>query len=606
MRRCAFALIAAVLTAAAAPAMEPLKGNWQLVSIGPAAETTLCILKAEVKDGKPCATVVDSPPNVETEIVDFRVTDSAVNITVRQVRTTQARKTITDTQFIGVRGSDKVILGGSKQLSADDRTLTRARLVATDKAALAVNAFSKNVELPGPMEEARKLNSKAAELYVQFNREYDADKWKELQRQYTAARKEAREKSPALYHESVAEHGDHPSALDAALGLARSGPPAKLTATEADQLVAVVRKHGEPHGPYFAAVTLAQLAEALNQLTGVQSAALAAARRAAELLAEDSSPSAHSLVLAAYVTTLEKNGTPAEAKLIAERLAIAEKKLDEAYLAKVPPFKPEPFAGRKTKGANQVVVLELFTGAQCPPCVATDVAFDALGRAYKPSELVLIQYHMHIPDADPMVNPACVARFEFYKGKWGSTQAMRGTPSTLFNGKRDGGMGSGMANAESKFKLYRGIIEPLLEKSSPITLGPNCYADRRGDKIDIAVEVSGVEPADELKLRLVLVEEVVKFVGGNSLRFHHHVVRAMPGGAEGATITATRFTSRQSVDIVELRQDLDKYLTSYAEKKPFPLPGRPMEMKNLKVIAFVQDDKTGEILQGVQLDVESK
>ena len=53
--------------------------------------------------------------------------------------------------------------------------------------------------------------------------------------------------------------------------------------------------------------------------------------------------------------------------------------------------------------------MELFTGAQCPPCVAADVAFDVLEKTYKPADLVLIQYHLHIPGPDPLTNAASEA-----------------------------------------------------------------------------------------------------------------------------------------------------------------------------------------------------
>ena len=53
---------------------------------------------------------------------------------------------------------------------------------------------------------------------------------------------------------------------------------------------------------------------------------------------------------------------------------------------------------------KRVVVVELFTGAECPPCVSADVAFDALLETYKPNEVVLLEYHLHIPGPDPLTN----------------------------------------------------------------------------------------------------------------------------------------------------------------------------------------------------------
>ena len=100
----------------------------------------------------------------------------------------------------------------------------------------------------------------------------------------------------------------------------------------------------------------------------------------------------------------------------------------------------------------------------------------------------------------------------------------------------------------------------------------------------------------------------MKYVGGNQLRFHHQVVRAMPGGAEGAAIKDKTFNHTASADLVQVRKDLTKYLDEYAAKapRPFPKPDRPMDMKELKVIALVQNDKTKEIVQAVQIEVEGR
>jgi hypothetical protein len=49
---------------------------------------------------------------------------------------------------------------------------------------------------------------------------------------------------------------------------------------------------------------------------------------------------------------------------------------------------------------------------------------------------------------------------------------------------------------------------------------------------------------------------------------------------------------------------LTKYLDGFAKTEgPFPRPDRPLAMKNLKLIAFVQNDATREILNAAQVDV---
>ena len=59
-----------------------------------------------------------------------------------------------------------------------------------------------------------------------------------------------------------------------------------------------------------------------------------------------------------------------------------------------------------------------------------------------------------------------------------------------------------------------------------------------------------------------------------------------------------------TVDLPELRNTLVAYLDNYtATVRPFPQPQRPLDLQHLRVIAFVQDDATHEILQAVQVEV---
>ncbi len=60
---------------------------------------------------------------------------------------------------------------------------------------------------------------------------------------------------------------------------------------------------------------------------------------------------------------------------------------------------------------NRVSVLELFTGAQCPPCVGADLATEALEHLYSQSHLIVLRYHVHIPAFDPMTNRENFNRF---------------------------------------------------------------------------------------------------------------------------------------------------------------------------------------------------
>ena len=503
--------------AKAAPA--EITGNWQLSTVTAFGESTVCILKVETKDGKPSATVLFSPPNAETTVKSISTTDTTVTVNVKQSRTIGKQQITSDIAFVGTRGAGaKIILGSTGTATAR----SRAKLTLTDKETLGKDDLLVRGTLPEPMTKAQQLSSKALVAQNKAALEKDAEKRKELLKEAADARKEADEKLPDLYREVVAKHADTLAASDAALNLLRTSARTKMTADEAEKLVKLVQKSANPYGTQFAASTLAPIAETLAPQSGLAPVAVAAIEPSAKALTKDDSAALRVAVMTAYQNALTKAGKTEAAKAVGVELVKLEEALDAEYLKTVPPFKPTAYAGRQEKGANQVAVMELFTGAQCPPCVAADVAFDALQKAYKPSELVLIQYHLHIPGPDPLTNADTVARAKFY--------GANSTPSTFFNGAKAASGGGGMPAAENKFKQYTEVINPLLEKTADVKIGGR--ANRSGDKIDIAVEVNGAT-GDDMKLRVLVVEENIRYVGSNQLRFHHNVVRAMPLGADG-------------------------------------------------------------------------
>ncbi|MCX7700853.1 MAG: hypothetical protein N2039_08240 [Gemmataceae bacterium] len=590
---------------AALGAEQSLDGLWQLVSVNPGVESIQAIIQVETKEGQPSAKVVFAPEQSEASISDFRVKGATVSFRFRQKLQAQPRPVETKVEFAGVIGSDpKVILGSSAPVGNDDRFRTRSKLVATEKQELTADELVTRRPLPEPMQQYQGLLTRMSQLTLQLRRETDEEKRKELQQQVAALAKERDEKVPQWLRETFTKHGDHLAAADAAMNLARATGVTKVTAEDAEQIVTTVRRHAEPYGPRFLVSNMVSLAEILINKPEFLPSALTAAQIAAEALTDEHPLAIQSRCLAAYQIALEKSERRSEAESVAAKLAVIEKKLDDEYLAKVPPFKPEALQGRKDKAANRVAVFELFTGAQCPPCVAADVAFDALRKTYPSQDVVMVQYHLHIPGPDPMTNPDTVARWNYYRGKF--AEQIRGVPSSLFNGQPQAGGGGGMANSQAKFQQYRSIIDKLLENSSPIRI--QLQANRLADDVSINVEVTGIEgdPSSESKrkLRLLLVEDEIRFAGSNGIRFHHHVVRAMPGGSEGLTLQGPSFRHSASVNVSELRKNLDEYLTTFAkEQRPFPQPGRPLDMRHLKVIALVQDDSTGEILQAVQCEV---
>jgi hypothetical protein len=305
-------------------------------------------------------------------------------------------------------------------------------------------------------------------------------------------------------------------------------------------------------------------------------------------------------VLQVVSRVLTDAGKVAELKRVSARLDKLEKGLDEDYVAHLPSFKAPKYGGRKGP-SDRVVVMELFTGAQCPDCPPADVASEVLQKTYTPNELVLLEYHTHIPQPDPMTNPDTEARWKYYRDAYG--KGVPGVPTSLFNGTPKGGHGGRLPDSENYYQSYRGIIDPLLETPAPCRI--TASAKRIGDTIRIDAQVAGLkEPGKDKKIRLALVEESIRFLGVNKIRFHHQVVRALPGGAAGVAAMNPTTSVQAAVDIAELRTKLIAYLDNYAlTQRPFQQVARPLDLQHLRVIAFLQDDVTHEILQATQVDV---
>jgi hypothetical protein len=263
------------------------------------------------------------------------------------------------------------------------------------------------------------------------------------------------------------------------------------------------------------------------------------------------------------------------------------------------PYTPEKYRGRKGK-SDRAVLVELFTGAQCPPCVAADLAFDGLEKTYGRKDVVQLEYHVHIPGPDPLTNADTMARLKYYGDQ------VEGTPAIFFNGKAEAGGGGLAADARDKYDEYRKVIDSLLEKPGSLKL--EAEAERKGDKIHITAAATGVEkPGDKVRLRLVLVEPWVRYRGGNGLTYHHHVVRDMPGGVDGLGLTKEAERLEMTVDVNGLRDKLGAYLDDFAKNEaPFPGSNRPLRLRDLRLVAFVQNDETKEVLQAVEVPIRGQ
>ncbi len=319
------------------------------------------------------------------------------------------------------------------------------------------------------------------------------------------------------------------------------------------------------------------------------------AKKAEGLLDKDTSLASAPAVLQVLASALRKTGKADDAKTLESKAAKMEEQLDEEFLKKNMAFTPEKFGGRKGK-SQRVVVCELFTGAQCPPCVSADIAFDAALKTYKDTEVVFLQYHLHIPGPDALTN----AHTEAVAGQY----AINGTPSMFVDGKATPPMGGFQQHAKERYDALRKLLEEAVEKDAEALV--QLKVTRAGDAVEIHAGVADVKKAGgNVRLRLVLVEDIVRYVGSNGQRLHHHVVRSLPGSVEGVAVKDSKATLRALVNLANLRQSLNEYLDEAGQRRPFRDDARPMDFRDLKVIALVQDDDSKEILQAIQMAVPS-
>lgn len=387
--------------------------------------------------------------------------------------------------------------------------------------------------------------------------------------------------------------------FEAGFLVANKAAEQKLSADDARSLADKLTKGAADYGPRWEQTVALRLAKAFAAQEGFADLAVAQAQRAERMLTDDASVSTQMEVLGAVADALTKAGKADDAKKYAVTLARLEARDAAEYAKAMLTFETPEYKGRMAK-SDRTVLVEVFTGAECPPCVAVDVAFDGLLKTYKPADVVLLQYHVHVPGPDPLTSPDSMERAITLYGDRLSA------PSVQVDGKPVGRGGGPAEAAKEKYTEFVEAINAELEKPATAKLSLVTAKDEKGTKV--TAKVSDLEkPAETMTLRFAVIEELVRYPGGNGVRFHHHVVRDMPGGIKGFPLTKKEQEQSVVIDPTALRAKLAKSLDDFVkEQVEFPRPERPLALNNLKVVAFVQDDTTGEVLNATQVDLTGK
>ena len=256
---------------------------------------------------------------------------------------------------------------------------------------------------------------------------------------------------------------------------------------------------------------------------------------------------------------------------------------------------------------GKVVLAELFTGAECPPCAGADYAYDALSKYYPRNILAILEYHVHIPSPDPMTNPQTFQRYMYYGGNFG-------TPTAFIEGTEKIVGGGPKFLMPNRFHVYQYAINKFLNQNPLAELAGT--ARLINDAVKISVQVKAASSFDKnVTLHIALAEKSINYPGGNGVNKHIFVVRALAGGANGLPLNFINNTEKteQVINVNEVEKGLTEYLNDPTKdpswRKNVRFTGwrqRPdkIDRNNLAVVIWLQNNLTKQIIQAYYMDVE--
>jgi len=281
---------------------------------------------------------------------------------------------------------------------------------------------------------------------------------------------------------------------------------------------------------------------------------------------------------------------------------IIEKKKEELSSPETGKYTPDG----KSKG--RVILAELFTGAECPPCVAADMAFDELSEFYPRNVLAILEFHLHIPGPDPITNPDTFKRYQYYGADYG-------TPTVFFNGGEKITGGGPAIAAKNRYNVYNYSIKKFINDKPAADISGTAKPENGTIKIDLTVKPSaGLKGKAEL--HIAVAEKSINYTGANGINKHIFAVRDLVDGQNGIEVSlAKKSDITKTVIIDSLKNTIKTYLTNPKTDPSWRLQDfsgwrndteilSAINEKNLAVVAWLQDSKTKEVLQAYYMDVK--
>jgi hypothetical protein len=365
----------------------------------------------------------------------------------------------------------------------------------------------------------------------------------------------------------------------------------KLPPEEVRGLVERLAKGAATFGPRWDRHVAMKVAGLLVDQAGYSDIALAQARRAERLLAETDPVGDRLDVLDILVRCLTSANKADEAKPLATQIARLEAR-DAADAAKGTPFgEVGKFAGRKGK-SNRVVLVEGFVGTEFPLSAPIEQVIDVLGQAYTTDQVIALNLHYHLPqpsEGNPLTVPETSERLAPL-----IPQVERG--QFLYVAGKPGPRITNPAGAKEFLEQVREQIDKTIETVEPAQLKLAVAKGAKGFDVKATVTDLNVG-SNKMVLRFAVVEPRVRYAGSSGVRYHANVVRAWPGGPKGYPLTKAAADQTVTVEPIAIRESLVKSWADFLKNDgEFPRTARPLELKGLKVVAFIQNDSTGDVL----------
>ncbi len=225
---------------------------------------------------------------------------------------------------------------------------------------------------------------------------------------------------------------------------------------------------------------------------------------------------------------------------------------------------------------RKVVLAELFTGTECPPCAAADTGFERILDAFSRDEVVVLQYHLDIPAPDPFSTEDAEARAYYYMADPQATgdQARWSVslPRAFFDGREGMASGGPRGQGGDFFRRARDIIERVVVVAPTFRLDTRAGLGFEGGRVQVTVRTSRPEGGVDLRLHMVLYRDKLKYRGANGVSQHRYVVTQMLDGPRGA-----RLAEGQSVTVVKR------------------LPREQMQAADTGLVVFVQEAESHQV-----------